>query len=153
MVRATAEGEKTMICVSWRRSVAALLFSSVAYLVWGGTIAASRDATDVELDHLIPREKWEVTGLNKLTVPEQQTLANEITGLLGSPRSTETGVSAQKDKSQWRRLQRHMSKDDVRNLLGEPMRVSVSRFFEVWNYFGGSVTFDGKGRVDSWNEP
>jgi hypothetical protein len=45
-----------------------------------------------------------------------------------------------------------MSKDDVRKLLGEPMRVSVSKFSEAWDYAGGSVTFDGKGHVDSWNE-
>jgi hypothetical protein len=45
-----------------------------------------------------------------------------------------------------------MSKDDVRKLLGEPRSVSVSRFYELWYYSGGSVTFDGKGRVDSWTE-
>ena len=117
-------------------------------------MAASRlpDSVGGELDHLIPREKWEVTGLNRLTVPEQQTLANEIAGLLGAARSAETGASAQKDKSQWRQLQRRMSKDDVRKLLGEPVRISVSKFFEAWDYSGGNVTFDGKGRVDSWSE-
>jgi len=45
-----------------------------------------------------------------------------------------------------------MSKDDVRKLLGEPVRVSVSRFYESWYYLGGTVTFTGKGRVDSWSE-
>ena len=49
-------------------------------------------------------------------------------------------------------LHRSMSKDEVRKLLGEPDRVSVSRFFESWEYSGGSVTFDGKGRVDSRGE-
>src|SRR6516164_1347022 len=141
-----------MMHVSWSRLVAALLFSSVACFVWGGTMARPSHGVDLELDHLIPREKWEVTGLNKLTIPEQQTLANEITGLLGAARSAETCVSAQKDRSQWRKLQRRMSKDDVRKLLGEPMRVSVSKFSEVWDYAGGSVTFDGKGHVDSWSE-
>jgi hypothetical protein len=143
-----------MTHVSWPRLVAALLFSSAAYFVWVGTVAASRpsDSVGVELDHLIPREKWEGIGLNKLTVPEQQTLANEITSLLGAARSTETASSAQKDRSQWRKLQRHMTKEDVRKLLGEPMRISVTRFYEAWDYAGGSVTFDGKGRVDSWSE-
>jgi len=46
-----------------------------------------------------------------------------------------------------------MSKDDVKKLLGEPDRVSVSRFFESWYLGGGSVTFDGKGHVDFWSEP
>ena len=33
-------------------------------------------------------------------------------------------------------LHRSMSKDEVRKLLGEPDRVSVSRFFESWEYSG-----------------
>ena len=143
-----------MVQVSRRKLVASSLFGSLAYFVWDGTISASplSASVDVDLDHLIPREKWDVTGLNKLTAPEQQTLANEIAGLLSSVRSTETATAVQKDRSQWRRLQRHMSKDDVRNLLGEPTRVSVSRFYEAWSYLGGTVTFDGKGHVDSWSE-
>jgi hypothetical protein len=48
---------------------------------------------------------------------------------------------------------RRMYKDDVKNLLGDPDRVSVSRFYESWTYGGGSVTFDGKGRLDYWSEP
>ena len=85
--------------------------------------------------------------------------------LAASPRAQSTEASAQndtstKDRAQWRKLQRHMTKDEVRKLLGEPDRVSVSRFFESWyysggnlNFSGGSVTFDGKGRVDFWSEP
>lgn len=148
----TAEGGKTMIHISWRRLVVALFFTSVAFC-WGGTTAASypSDSGAAELDRLIGREQWDVSGLNKLTVPEQQALANEIAMLLGAAQSTETGV-AQKDRSQWRRLQRRMSKEDVRKLLGEPMRVSVSRFYESWDYLGGTVIFNGKGRLDSWSE-
>jgi len=45
-----------------------------------------------------------------------------------------------------------MSKEDVRKLLGEPVRVSVSRFYETWEYPRGTVVFDGKGHLDSWSE-
>jgi hypothetical protein len=45
-----------------------------------------------------------------------------------------------------------MTKDDVRKLLGEPTRVSVSRFYEAWDYARGTVIFDGKGHLDSWSE-
>jgi len=69
---------------------------------------------------------------------------------LNSPQSS---APAAKERSQWRQLKRRMSKDDVKKLLGEPERVSVSRFFESWYYGGGSVTFDGKGKVDFWSEP
>ena len=142
-----------MTHVSRPRLVTAL-FSFVVYFASGDTLVATRltQAVGVELDRLIPREKWEGTGLNKLTVPEQQTLAAEITALLGAARPSESGTPGGNDRSQWRKLQRHMSKDDVRNLLGEPQRVSVSRFFESWSYLRGTVTFDGKGRLDSWNE-
>ena len=132
----------------------ALLCSFVVYFVLGETFAASRLTRTVqaELDHLIPRDKWEGSGLNKLTPAEQQTLADEITALLGTARSTQSSAPAVKDRSQWRMLQRHMSKDDVKKLLGEPTKVSVSRFYESWYYVGGTVTFDGKGRLDSWTE-
>jgi hypothetical protein len=144
-----------MIHDSWRKLVTALFFSFIACLASGGALAANRltHSSAVELDHLIPREKWAGTGLDKLTAAEQQTLADEITGLLGAARSTQSSTPAGKDRSQWRMLHRRMSKDEVRKLLGEPDRVSVSRFFESWDYPGGSVTFDGKGRVDSWIEP
>jgi outer membrane protein assembly factor BamE (lipoprotein component of BamABCDE complex) len=45
-----------------------------------------------------------------------------------------------------------MSQDEVKKLLGEPPKVSVSRFYATWYYLGGTVTFDGKGRLDSWTE-
>jgi len=144
-----------MIHDSWRKLVTALFFSFIAYLASDGALAANRltHSAALELDHLIPREKWAATGLHKLTAAEQEPLADEITGLLGAARSKQGSTPAGKDKSQWRMLQRRMSKDEVRKLLGEPDRVSVSRFFESWDYSGGSVTFDGKGRVDSWSEP
>ena len=97
-----------------------LLFGFAVYVVSDGTLAASRLArADVGLDQLIPRENWTVTGLKKLTEPEQQKLASEITVLLDE-RRTKNDILTGKDRSQWRKLQRRMSKDDVRKLLGEP---------------------------------
>ena len=144
-----------MMRVSWRRRVTALFFSSVVCFVLGEAFAASglTHTTQAELDHLIPRDKWEGTGLNKLTAAEQQVLADEIAALLGTARSTQSSAPpATKDRSQWRMLQRRMSKEDVKKLLGEPLKVSVSRFYEAWYYAGGTVTFDGKARLDSWSE-
>jgi outer membrane protein assembly factor BamE (lipoprotein component of BamABCDE complex) len=57
-----------------------------------------------------------------------------------------------KDRTQWRQLKRKMSKDEVKKLLGGPMRVSVSKYYESWDYAGGTVTFDAKGHVDFWYE-
>ena len=104
------------------------------------------------LDQLIPREKWDEAGLNKLTVPEQQRLAGDITLLLATAQTAENSTAGTKDRSQWRKLQRHMTKDDVRKLLGEPKAISVSKFAESWYYADGNVTYDGKGRLDMWSE-
>jgi hypothetical protein len=142
--------------VAGRKLVAALSLGFVAYFVWGGTLAESRRtaASGVELDHLIPREKWEGAGLNRLTVPEQEILAGEIAALMGSGGSAQSTAPAGIEKSQWRKLHRRMSKDDVRKLLGEPRSISASRYCESWTYYSsGTVTFDSKGRLDFWIEP
>jgi hypothetical protein len=119
----------------------------------GGVFAASKHTQTVEgLDHVIPREKWAGAGLDKLTAIEQQALADDITSLLATTHTAEQRTSPTKDRTQWRKLQRQMSKDDVRKLLGEPDTISVSRFSESWYYVGGSVTFNSKGHVDMWSE-
>ena len=142
-----------MTHVSWRRLATAFVVSGAVYFVLCGALAASKHTQTVEgLDHLIPREKWAGAGLDKLTMTEQQTLAQDITSLLAESRSTENATAARKDRSQWRKLQRHMTKDDVSKLLGAPETVSVSSFDESWYYAGGIVTFDGKGRVQTWSE-
>lgn len=136
--------------ISWPRVIAAVLFS----FVLGGALAASRQppASQAELDRLIPREKWAGAGLDKLSTAEQQTLADDITALLASTRSTDNAMPSAKDRSQWRTLKRGMTKDDVKKVLGEPVRVSVTRFYESWYYLSGTTTFDGKGHLDSWTE-
>lgn len=143
-----------MIYGPWPKMLTALLFGFAVYFISGGTLAARRlpHPTNVALDQLIPREYWTGTGLDKLTAPEQQTLAGEITALLQDTPPAQNAVPGGKDRSQWRKLQKHMSKDDVRKLLGEPFRVSVSRYYEYWEYVGGTVLFDGKGHLDFWSE-
>jgi hypothetical protein len=138
--------------VSWRRLVTTWLVGIAVYFVLTCTLAASKHTQIEELDHLIPREKWVEAGLSKLTAAEQQTLAEDITSLLAGARRTENSTAAGKDRSQWRKLQRHMTKDEVRKILGDPGTVSVSRFAESWYYTDGNVTFDGKGRVQMWSE-
>ena len=142
-----------MFLISWRGLLTAGLITVATYSVWGGALAASKHTQTVEgLDRLIPREKWAGAGLDKLTAAEQQTLADDITSLLSGARMTQSGPAPLKDRTQWRKLQRHMTKDEVKKLLGEPDTVSVSRFYECWYYIAGSVTFNGKGRLDFWTE-
>jgi len=143
-----------MTRVSGPRLFTLLFFVFAVCFALRGALASTRPArgNEAQLDQLIPREKWTGAGLDKLTVSEQEKLAGEITSLLGTAQAPQGGAPVAKDRSQWRKLQRKMAKEDVRKLLGEPLRVSVSRFYESWDYFGGTVTFDGKGRVDFWSE-
>jgi len=68
------------------------------------------------------------------------------------------GPGLWKDKSHWRMLQKGMSKNDVRKLLGEPLKIESGGPLEHWSYtgagiLGAHVTFDENGRVWGWDEP
>ena len=59
-----------------------------------------------------------------------------------------------KDKQNWRRLQRGMSRDAVVRILGDPETIRKYSSFETWHYpLGGHVSFDEAGRITSWFEP
>lgn len=73
-------------------------------------------------------------------------------GVLTAAKPPQAAAAPAVDRTQWRKLQRRMHRDEVKNLLGDPVTVSVSRFSEVWYYPRGSVIFDGKGRLDTWTE-
>lgn len=59
--------------------------------------------------------------------------------------------------SSWRRLSNGMSMDQVRNLMGEPWKVTNYGIFTIWDYGkfpnSGTVDFDKYGRVSGWSEP
>jgi hypothetical protein len=144
-----------MLHLSRGKALTAVFISTT--FVFGSALAASKHTqTMAGLDNLIPKDKWAGAGLDKLTPTEQQSLADDISSLLATPRQSGQAATATpppvKDHTQWRKLHRQMSKDEVRQLLGEPNTVSVSRFSESWYYLAGSVTFNGKGHLDLWNE-
>ena len=59
------------------------------------------------------------------------------------------------NKMNWRRLQRGMADSQVKNILGEPIKV-ISGVKTLWYYpniYCGYVTFDSQGRLIGWNEP
>lgn len=61
------------------------------------------------------------------------------------------------DKVNWRKLQKGMSEDDVKALLGSPTKINMYSSFAVWYYgipSGGIVEFDSNTRtLKSWQEP
>lgn len=63
-----------------------------------------------------------------------------------------------KEKQNWRRLYVGMSMSEVRNIFGEPDKVSQGPSLTFWyyktdSYLSGEIDFDQNGRVTSWSEP
>jgi len=59
----------------------------------------------------------------------------------------------QKLLAKWQRLERGMSPDGVRAILGEPLKIQTNTAFTYWDYANkGSVTFS-HGRLNGWIEP
>lgn len=59
------------------------------------------------------------------------------------------------NKKNWRRLQQGMADSQVKDILGEPVKV-ISGVKTLWYYpniYCGYVTFDSQGRLTGWNEP
>lgn len=63
-------------------------------------------------------------------------------------------------KKQWRQLKRGMTQKQVKDILGEPIKVENMSLFLRWDYDNfGSVEFPmldyngNKDRLDSWHEP
>lgn len=55
----------------------------------------------------------------------------------------------------WRNLRKGMSEDEVKNLLGEPLK-TVGGSKTIWyypNFYRNYVSFDEKGNLTGWIEP
>jgi hypothetical protein len=59
------------------------------------------------------------------------------------------------NKKNWRNLAVGMKEDQVRNILGEPVKVikGVKTLWYYPNFYGGFVSFDETGKLTGWNEP
>jgi len=69
-------------------------------------------------------------------------------------RSEKTGQGWQ-NKKNWRSLKTGMTVEQVRAVLGEPIK-TIDGIRTLWYYpniFCGYVSFDDKGRLTVWNEP
>lgn len=63
-------------------------------------------------------------------------------------------------KKQWRQLKQGMTQKQVKDILGEPIKVETSSVYMKWDYdYFAWVEFptvdfmDNKGLLESWNEP
>ena len=87
-----------MLHDSWRKLVAAHSSVSIAFIASGAGLAATDSLTpqQVELDPSSHGISGQERDSDKLTAAEQQTLADEITGLLGAARSTQAVLLPEK---------------------------------------------------------
>ena len=61
-----------------------------------------------------------------------------------------------RNQQNWRDLRKGMSKREVRQILGEPGKISSGSYGENWYYpdaIGGNVDFNSHGKVEGWSEP
>jgi hypothetical protein len=59
------------------------------------------------------------------------------------------------NKKNWRSLEPGMKEGQVKEILGEPLKVikGVKTLWYYPNIYGGYVSFDENGRLTGWNEP
>jgi len=85
-------------------------------------------------------------------VNELEALLKECTEARDKQFSDDQGYQ---NKKNWRSLEPGMNEEQVKNLLGEPLKVirGVKILWYYPNIYGGYVSFDEKGRLTGWNEP
>jgi hypothetical protein len=59
------------------------------------------------------------------------------------------------NKKNWRNLTVGMKEEEVKGILGEPVKVirGVKTLWYYPNFYGGYVSFSENGRLTGWNEP
>ena len=69
----------------------------------------------------------------------------------------EPRVGDYKLRENWRKLEFGISKNQVRQLLGEPPNINADSFIgDRWYYpdaLGGYIKFDTSGKLEKWDEP
>ena len=85
-------------------------------------------------------------------VNELEALLRECTEAREKQFSDDQGYQ---NKKNWRSLESGMNEEQVKKLLGDPLKVikGVKTLWYYPNIYGGYVSFDEKGRLTGWNEP
>jgi hypothetical protein len=92
-------------------------------------------------------------------VTELEQKVKELEGLLKecneAQKSRQNADYGWQNKKNWRNLVVGMKEDQVRNILGEPVKVikGVKTLWYYPNVYGGYVSFDENGKLTGWNEP
>jgi hypothetical protein len=74
--------------------------------------------------------------------------------VLDNDQNTINQSKIDENKSKWRQLSKQLRKDDVINLLGEPLKINATIGWTEFTYpNGGRVSIYDTGYVDGWTEP
>jgi chaperonin cofactor prefoldin len=92
-------------------------------------------------------------------VAELEQKVKELEGLLKecdeAQKSRQNVDYGWQNKKNWRNLVVGMKEDQVRNILGEPVKVikGVKTLWYYPNVYGGYLSFDENGKLTGWHEP
>jgi hypothetical protein len=126
-------------------------FVSLAFLLFLGAgivIPAMTGAQEEASGDRVTRLERRVANLEARVAELEKSQQPRVIPVSGSEQRPK------KDKASWRSLEKGMTKDQVKKILGEPTGVMNFNESEIWDYAsGGSVRFDRSGRVLGWYEP
>jgi|SRR5690625_942453 len=133
-----------------RHTFTALLIF-VAVLLTSPSEVEAQQSNIEELEHRVAQLEQMVSQL-------QQRIAELETKVQGRQDSGLPVVAKGnwREKSNWRRLRKGMTMEQVVELLGEPEKVDAGSIitFWYWGYpSGGRVQFDSANRLNGWSEP
>lgn len=124
-------------------SVGILLFVSFSYS--GISVSAENN----EINDL----KQKITELEQ-RIKDLESLLKVYHGP-GNNEAEKDAVYGWQNKKSWRNLKKGMTQDEVKKILGEPVK-EVDGFRTIWyypNFYRSYVSFDDKGNLTGWNEP
>ena len=113
------------------------------------------DAQINELRNRVELLQKQVKTMNQ-TLTQMMDILNGLSSVSSSQPSVTPNQLKWEDRQNWRKLRSGMSKDEVRDLLGEPDNIDKYTFYEDWLYGvppHGMVKFSSEEKLDSWHEP
>ena len=128
------------------KSFLILLIVSVFIVAFTGTQVIGSQDKPVE-DRVANLEMQVLDLTSRVLKLEKQLSAN-------STSQTPVNSAVPAGKAAWRKLQKGITRAQVRTILGEPKDIDMYRTLEVWHYREySSVTFNSAGYVTGWDEP
>jgi outer membrane protein assembly factor BamE (lipoprotein component of BamABCDE complex) len=129
----------------------AKLFAMVVAVSFAVTLAWSHSLIAQTQQDEVTQLRQKNTELEN-RVKELETLLKECTEDKNNRFSGDQGYQ---NKKNWRSLETGMSEEQVKKILGEPLKVikGVKTLWYYPNLYGGYVSFDNEGRLTGWNEP